>query len=359
MLAMFCYAMRRDVYDTVGPLDERYGLGLLEDDDYATRLRAAGYRLVSAEDVFVHHFGEASFGRLFQSGDYQRLLRENKTRYAEKWGTPWRPYARRTAEEYEDVIEATRRAVRDAVPPDSPVLMISRGDDRLLDVDDRVTWHFPRDADGVWAGHYPADSETAVSLFRNQIEAGARYLVVPRTASGGSSSMRAQAPPRRPRSGDPRRYDLQHLPVAESGGRRPSNLAAAALVAMGIHVTQVDLGEQPDESSSAATSITPGRDRYRNPERRGHRLGRRCQRRGRRSRRALRRSILAIPPARSGSAGPGSGLPGRSACVAGGVPHEDRPPGDDPGRDRTARQDARRSVRPPRDARARACRELR
>ena len=163
-------------------MDERFGLGLLEDDDYANRLRAAGYRLTSAEDMFVHHFGEASFGRMFQSGAYQHLLRENQTRYAEKWGTPWQPYARRTAEGYDDVIDATRRAVRDAVPPDSPVLLISRGDDRLLDVDDRVTWHFPRDADGVWAGHYPADSETAVSSLREQIEAGARYLVVPRTA---------------------------------------------------------------------------------------------------------------------------------------------------------------------------------
>ena len=235
---------------TVGPLDERFGLGLLEDDDYAKRLRVAGYRLVSAEDVFVHHFGEASFGSLFQSGAHQRLLRENQTRYAEKWGTPWQPYARRTTDGYDDVIEATRRAVRDAVPPDSPVLLISRGDDRLLDVDDRVTWHFPRDADGVWAGHYPADSETAVSFLREQIEAGARYLVVPRTAmwwlqfyDGLSHHLAAKAEEVHADHG------LPDLPTADTGRRRRIQLRRAKeLVTMGIQVTRVDLGEQSDEA---------------------------------------------------------------------------------------------------------------
>ena len=37
---------------------------MLEDDDYSMRARAAGYRLVCAEDAFVHHFGETSFGKL-------------------------------------------------------------------------------------------------------------------------------------------------------------------------------------------------------------------------------------------------------------------------------------------------------
>jgi GT2 family glycosyltransferase len=90
MLAMFCVAMRRDVFTEVGPLDERFGLGMFEDDDYARRLHQLGYRTVCASDVFVHHVGGASFKRL--DGDaYRALFARNKRLYEEKWGL-WTPH---------------------------------------------------------------------------------------------------------------------------------------------------------------------------------------------------------------------------------------------------------------------------
>jgi len=62
MLALFCAAIRREAFELVGQLDERFEIGMFEDDDYGKRLRQAGYKVLCAEDVFVHHFGQGSFG---------------------------------------------------------------------------------------------------------------------------------------------------------------------------------------------------------------------------------------------------------------------------------------------------------
>ncbi len=88
MLAMYCVAARRDVLDAVGPLDERFGIGMFEDDDYAHRIRRAGLRLACAEEVFVHHAGQASFDKLARKND---LWEENRAKFEAKWGAAWRP----------------------------------------------------------------------------------------------------------------------------------------------------------------------------------------------------------------------------------------------------------------------------
>jgi ATP-binding cassette subfamily B protein len=56
---MFCVAVRGDVFEAVGPLDERLEVGTFE-DDYARRVRDAGYRVACAAEVFAHRFDEAS-----------------------------------------------------------------------------------------------------------------------------------------------------------------------------------------------------------------------------------------------------------------------------------------------------------
>ncbi len=85
-LSGFCLLIKRAVYESIGGLDEQFGLGLWDDDDLAERARRAGFELAVAHDLFVHHFGS----RTFQGNgiDAERLLAENRRRFAEKWGTP-------------------------------------------------------------------------------------------------------------------------------------------------------------------------------------------------------------------------------------------------------------------------------
>jgi GT2 family glycosyltransferase len=88
VLAMFCVAIRKSLVQEIGLLDERYGRGMFEDDDYALRVRDAGYRTVCAEDVFVHHWGEGSFGKL-ERPEYHALFAVNKQKFEEKWQRAW------------------------------------------------------------------------------------------------------------------------------------------------------------------------------------------------------------------------------------------------------------------------------
>jgi GT2 family glycosyltransferase len=90
MLPLFCAAMPRARFEAVGGLDERYGRGLFEDDDLAMAVRRRGWRVTLARDVFVHHYGGASFSRLLSS-EYLRLWWNNRRVYERKWRTKWIP----------------------------------------------------------------------------------------------------------------------------------------------------------------------------------------------------------------------------------------------------------------------------
>ena len=90
MLALFCAAMARERFAAVGGLDERYGRGLFEDDDLALAVQRRGWRVALARDVFVHHYGGASFSRL-APGEYLRLWWQNRRAFEKKWKTRWQP----------------------------------------------------------------------------------------------------------------------------------------------------------------------------------------------------------------------------------------------------------------------------
>ena len=93
--AFFCVAMRRATYERVGGLDEAFGVGFFEDDDYCRRAEAAGLGVACADDVFVHHYLSASFDALAAERK-RELFERNKAIYEAKWGA-WEPHVYRGA----------------------------------------------------------------------------------------------------------------------------------------------------------------------------------------------------------------------------------------------------------------------
>jgi len=182
MLAMFCAGFRRDAYERVGPLDECFAVGLFEDDDYAMRMRAAGYRVICAEGAFVHHFGQGSLGRLASDGEYGRLFHENRRRWEEKWRMPWQPYERRLKPDYQLLKNRIREVVETVVPPSGRVLVVSKGDDELLNLNGRPAWHFPQAETGGYAGCNPRDAAAAIAHLEELRVRGADFLLIPSTA---------------------------------------------------------------------------------------------------------------------------------------------------------------------------------
>ena len=82
----FCMLIKRAVIEAIGGMDDRYGLGNFEDDDFSLRAALAGFESRMAEDSFVHHFGSRTF--IGEKIDYRQSLLRNWELFKEKWGLP-------------------------------------------------------------------------------------------------------------------------------------------------------------------------------------------------------------------------------------------------------------------------------
>ena len=79
--------IKKEVVERLGYLDERFGIGNFEDDDYCVRAVQVGFKLLIATDCFIYHFGERTFLALGIGGEeWLALLRENESLFREKWG---------------------------------------------------------------------------------------------------------------------------------------------------------------------------------------------------------------------------------------------------------------------------------
>src|SRR5262249_12239240 len=84
--------------------------------------------------------------------------------------------------DYERVIRRAQEIVRSSVPRGASVAVVSRGDDALLSRSGRTASHFPRTADGVWAGASPATSIGAIAQLESQRAVGVGFILFPKPA---------------------------------------------------------------------------------------------------------------------------------------------------------------------------------
>jgi acetyltransferase-like isoleucine patch superfamily enzyme/GT2 family glycosyltransferase len=78
-----CMLLRKLVWDRIGEMDERFGIGNFEDNDFCRRAIQYGWKIRVVKDAFVYHEGNQSFKLL--GLDYHQILEENRWKYKDKW----------------------------------------------------------------------------------------------------------------------------------------------------------------------------------------------------------------------------------------------------------------------------------
>jgi len=87
-LGFFCFLAKKEVFVIVGYLDEQFGMGAFEDDDYCLRILENNYQMFIMRDTFVYHWGSSSFSQI----SYNKLtkhLETNRTLFEKKHSIKW------------------------------------------------------------------------------------------------------------------------------------------------------------------------------------------------------------------------------------------------------------------------------
>ena len=87
-----------------------------------------------------------------------------------------------SASDVRTLVTQVRETMEAVMPAGSRALVVSRGDDRLLELNGRSAAHFPQGEDGQYLGYHPADSDDAIARLEVLRAGGADFLVLPSTA---------------------------------------------------------------------------------------------------------------------------------------------------------------------------------
>jgi len=237
-----CMLVRREIFAAADGFDTRFRNGF-EDVDFCLRLGERGYEIHYCADSVVQHLESVSPGRFKSDKDNVALYRERwlarvqpddfgyyledgllKVSYEGTFPihldvspelAALNGEARKNelekllADRARQVADLTREVskvrallgqsnpaspavnadrerdqirawVRLVTPPDARILIVSKGDSALLELDDRHAAHFPQTDSGVYLGYHPADSAEAIAHLEALQARGAEYLVIPR-----------------------------------------------------------------------------------------------------------------------------------------------------------------------------------
>lgn len=76
-----------------------------------------------------------------------------------------------------------RTAMNGSIPRGATWIVLSRGDEALVNFGHGTGWHFPQMPDGTYAGSYPESDVEVIAQFEALRARGAEYLVVPHTSA--------------------------------------------------------------------------------------------------------------------------------------------------------------------------------
>jgi glycosyltransferase involved in cell wall biosynthesis len=90
--------------------------------------------------------------------------------------------SRMNHEEYEGFVTELRELLPGLLPDGSNVLVVSKGDERLVQIGGSAAGHFPQDEIGRWPGYHPETSAEAIGHLEKLRSRGAELLVFPRSS---------------------------------------------------------------------------------------------------------------------------------------------------------------------------------
>lgn len=156
-LVFFCVALRRELIDVIGYLDEAYEKGNYEDDDYCMRTRIAGYKLAIAHNSFVYHHGSATFKKnRISHNQYMELNRERFYKKAGRIASSQCHFPPRNVDLMTSVVSLVVRtkdrpmlltkaltSLANQTFSDFEVVLVNDGGEDVSKIVERFTSHFP------------------------------------------------------------------------------------------------------------------------------------------------------------------------------------------------------------------------